>query len=271
MRYHAPSRTTIDPLVFERAPLSHWHEYAGWLQGDDWPTIEALNAARPTHMRERFVVQTRTLLDDGLHYEQRIAERGEIATREANWHDLFNALIWLRYPEIKRALNTQQMREITLLGTKQRSRPQYAQTHFDEAGVLVVLRDPSLLGLWDTHDWHGLFWRARVAWGDGRIEVVVFGHALLEHALTEDQLIVGKAVVVELVSGQRLADGLAACAAGIPAGRILRDPQGLRPLPLSGIPGWHRCNDNESFYREAPCFRSVRDGRCYPPPMGARS
>ena len=53
-----------------------------------------LNASRPADMRERFEAQTPTLLADGLHYEQRIAERRVIATREGNWHDLFNAMIW---------------------------------------------------------------------------------------------------------------------------------------------------------------------------------
>ena len=49
-----------------------------------------------------FVAQTPALLADGLHYEQRIAERGEIATREGNWHDLLNALIWLRFPRTEK-------------------------------------------------------------------------------------------------------------------------------------------------------------------------
>ena len=85
----------------------------------------------------RFVAQTPALLADGLHYEQRIAERGAIATRERNWHDLLNALVWMRYPAIKQALNRRQMTEIARMGPKQRSRAQYAMTHFDEAGVIV--------------------------------------------------------------------------------------------------------------------------------------
>lgn len=163
MRYVAPTRGTIDPEVFLRPPLGEWQAHASWLSADTWPGIDELNAARPAAMRERFVAQTPALLGDGLHYEQRIAERGEIATREANWHDLFNALIWLRHGAIKRALNQRQMLDIRQLGAKDRSRAQYAQTHFDEAGVIVVLRDPALLALWDSHDWHGLFWRERSA------------------------------------------------------------------------------------------------------------
>src|SRR5579859_1877735 len=184
MRYIAPARDSIDPDVFTRWPLCGWREHAAWMQGERWPSIDELNAARPEGQCERFVAQTKALLDDGLHYEQRIAERGEIATREVNWHDLFNAFAWLRYPSLRRALNAQQMLEIGLMGPRERSRPQYAMTHFDEAGVIVTLKDAALLDLWDAHDWYGLFWRERSAWQDGRATVHVFGHALLEHALS---------------------------------------------------------------------------------------
>ena len=256
MKYRAPARGTVDPLVFGRMPLMAWREYASLLEGRDWPSIDALNAARPAGMRECFAAQTRELLADGLHYEQRIAERGQIATRQNNWHDLFNALVWLRHPALKRALNARQVAEIAYMGTKQRSRPQYALTHFDEAGVIVVLRDSTLLALWDRHDWHGLFWRERTAWLDGRIAVELFGHALLEHALTPQQLLVGKALVV---LGQDISPAAAVevCARTIRAGEWLRDPQELRPLPLAGVPGWHPENGRETFCREAPCFRPL--------------
>mgnify|MGYP001152597866 CR=1 FL=1 len=263
MRYVAPARDAVDPLVFQRMPLTAWREYAGLIESRDWPTIDALNAARPADMRERFVTQTRELLTDGLHYEQRIAGRGDIATRERNWHDLFNALVWLRHPALKRALNARQVAGIARVGTKQRSRAQCALTHFDEAGVVVVLRDPSLLALWNVHDWHGLFWREREAWSDGRIHVEVFGHALLEHALTPAQLLVGKALVV---AGPQVspAEALGTCVQAIGNGHSLRDPLELRPLPLAGVPGWHPGNVREAFCREAACFRPVRAGRIYP-------
>lgn len=235
----------------------------------------------------RFAAQSRELLADGLHYEQRIAERGLIATREINWHDLFNALAWLRFTQIKRALNARQVAEIAGVGPKRRSRAQYALTHFDEAGVVVGLRDPALLALWDAHDWHALFWRERDAWRDGRIEVEVFGHALLEHALTPDKLLVGKALVVMRDPGQEGnhsssrrrpesrggASGASrseindVCAHAIRNGELLRDPLELRPLPLSGIPGWHPDGEVEEFHRTAPCYQPLRAERTYPAPL----
>ena len=265
-RYVAPAREAVDPTVFAAPPLADWCEFDAWLHGPHWPAIDELNARRTDASMPRFALQDAALLADGLHYEQRIAERGLVATRERNWHDLFNALVWLRHPTLKAALNRRQVQEIARMGPRQRSRPQCAMTHFDEAGVLVRVADPALLALWDAHDWHALFWRERAAWVDGRIAVIVFGHALLEHALSPDRLLVGKALVFQPAPGADAADLGTLCAQAIEEGRLLNDPLELRPLPLSGIPGWHAGNDDEAFHRTAACYQPKRAGRVYPAP-----
>jgi hypothetical protein len=267
VRYIAPPREAVDAQVFARMPLAGWRDFSDLLESRKWPSIGALAALLPTDAPVRFSAQTRELMADGLHYEQRIAERGVVATREGNWHDLFNALVWLRFPDLKRALNARQVAEIARMGPKRRSRAQYALTHFDEAGVVVGLRAPSLLALWDAHDWHGLFWRERAAWSDGRIEVAVFGHALLEHALSPQRLLVGKALVVALAQGEPIDAAVGACATNIRNGHLLRDPLELRPLPLSGIPGWHPDGEAEAFHRIARCYQPLRTGRTYPAPL----
>lgn len=266
MRYHAPSREAVDPAVFGRLPLADWREYAALLEGAAWPSIEQLNACLPADAIQRFVAQTPALLADGLHYEQRIAEHGRIATREGSWHDLFNALIWLRHPALKQALNQRQIAEIARMGPKQRSRPQYALTQFDEGGVVVLLRDPALLALWDAHAWHGLFWRHRQAWLDGSIQLSLFGHALLELALNPGKLLVGKALVFQSTSAD-LAGVQRLCVEAILDSRLLNDPLELRPLPLAGIPGWHDDNVGETFHLTTPCYQPRREGRAYPPAM----
>ncbi len=266
MRYVAPARESVDPAVHARQPLADWHAYADCLRRPTWPSVVELNALLPPGAGHRFVAQTRDLLDDGLHYESRIHAQGAIATREANWHDLFNALIWIRYPAVKRVLNARQVAEIAHMGPQMRSRAQYALTHFDEAGVIVALDDLSLMSLWDAHDWHGLFWRHRDAWRDGRARLCVFGHALLEHALTPDKLLVGKAIAVH-------ANGLPPdviidqCAGAIQRGDILNDPLDLRPLPLSGLPGWREDSEIEVFHRTVACYQPRRADRIYPPPL----
>ncbi|MFI4959467.1 MAG: DUF3025 domain-containing protein [Lysobacterales bacterium] len=263
MRYHAPSREAVDPAVFDRMPLMAWLEYAALLEDAEWPSIEELNHRLPVGMAQHFVAQIPALLADGLHYEQRIAERGEIATREGNWHDLLNALVWLRYPALKQLLNRRQMAEIARMGPKLRSRAQCAMTHFDEGGVLVEVGDPALLALWDAHDWHGLFWRHRQAWLDGSIRLELFGHALLEHALNPEKLLVGKALVFE--STGEVGRVSARCVEAMVSGRLLQDPLELRPLPLSGIPGWRADNAEEDFHRNTVCYQPRRAGREYPP------
>ncbi|WP_257386457.1 DUF3025 domain-containing protein [Tahibacter caeni] len=265
MRFVAPSRAALDRGVLRRPPLAAWSEAADWITATAFPSVAELN--RGWDQPWRFVEQTLQLLADGLHYETRIHARAEIATRADNWHDFFNALIWRRHAPVKAALNRRQVAEIARMGDKQRSRAQCALTHFDEGGVIVVLREPGLLARWDAHDWRGLFWDAREAWDDGRIRVEVFGHALLEMALVPDKLITGKAVAVLDENGAAMPAALTALAAAIDAGRLLNDPQELRALPISGIPGWHAANGDPAFYDAAECFRPLRAGRVYPAPL----
>lgn len=262
MRFLAPTRAQLDPAALALPPLSLWSEHAHWLAAAQFPGVDELNAGWDS--RWRFVEQTPELLADGLHYESRIHAHGQIATRAENWHDFFNALIWRRYPALKRALNARQVAEIARMGDKQRSRAQCALTHFDEGGVIVVLRDQALLPLWDAHDWHGLFWRSREAWHDGRIGLQVFGHALLEMALVPHKLITGKALAVFDPQHCGSAAAVAAVADAIAGGAVLNDPQELRALPISGVPGWNVATGDESFYRSGECFRPLRAGRVYP-------
>jgi hypothetical protein len=268
MRFVAPPRGQIDPAAFDKPPLSDWRVFDGLLRSAEWPSIDALNALRRDASTPRFVAQTPELDSDGLHYESRIGAHGTIATRENNWHDLLNALIWLRYPSLKTALNRRQLAEIAIAGPKNRTRAQCALTHFDEAGTVVVLRDRALLRAWDAHDWTELFWTRRDAWLSGDAVAIVFGHALLEHALRPAQLLVGKALAI--VDEANCVDeprAIRMIAGRISDGRLLRDPQELRPLPLSGIPKWLDASDDEAFYRTAACFQPLRKGRRYPHPV----
>lgn len=263
-RFIAPPRGEVDPARFEHPLYAGYARFADWMRGDAWPGIDALNAAMPLPDR-RFTAQDRALLADGLHYESRIGERGLIATRAENWHDLFNSMVWCRWPGLKLALNARQCLHIAEMGPMQRNRAQYALTQFDEAGVIVRVRDPALIPAWDAHDWLALFHAQSDAWSRGGIAIAgVIGHALLEHALAPGQFIVGKALVVQGDGDDEAC--VARVASAIAAGEVLDDPLELRPLPLAGVPGWFEGQDAE-FYREAACFQPVRAGRVYPPPI----
>jgi len=259
-RFIAPARADVPPTRFAHPLYADVAGYAEILQRPEWPAIAALDACLAGD-GPRLVVQDAELLADGLHYEARIAE-GRIATRPANWHDLFNSLIWARFPRIKHALNVQQCRHIATLPFGQRNRAQAALTQFDESGVIVRLSDPALLAAWDAHDWPQLFTPSH--WQAGRIEIAaVFGHALLEQGLLPAKQLVGKCVVVQ---GAEVSVSLDAVAKAIASGQLLTDPLQLRPLPLGGIPGWHPPQQAPDF-TDVDYFRLLRAGRHYPPPL----
>ena len=275
------ARTSSSGSSLSKPPLTAWHEYTeSFAKGP--VSIHQLNAWREDvetadgMTRPHFVAQTPQLLADGFHYEQRIAA-GALATREGDAHDFFNALIWLRHPQLKRALNRRQCIDIETMGAKTRSRGQYAMTHFDEAGAIVWLADDDALACWDRHDWEGLFRHHQDAWGS-RMAVTVFGHALLEHTAQRDLLPMGRCIVVR-VDADAIAThsdqwGVIATwpehesqiANGIERGNLLTDPQQLRPLPLAGLPGWHPDGQSNNFF-DLPCFRPLRPGRVYEAPV----
>ncbi|MGP3395950.1 DUF3025 domain-containing protein [Stenotrophomonas maltophilia] len=259
-RFVPPPRAAVDPQVFAHPVFAGLRDVRDLLASPEWPSIAALET-RLTLPGKHLVEQDAALLADGLHYEARIAQ-GRIATRADNWHDLFNALVWARYPQLKQVLNVQQCRHIASMPPGQRNRAQAALTQFDETGVIVRVRDEDVLAAWDVHDWPALFEPAR--WQSGDIAIAaIFGHALMEQALLPGRLLVGKCVVVHGEVDDACVD---AVTVAIAEGRAVTDPLQLRPLPLAGIPGWHQGQD-AAFYADAAYFRPLRAGRQYPPPL----
>lgn len=269
MRYRSPARAALSPNAFAHPAFKAFADYTAWLVGAEWPTAATLNTrwAHPPHTLSsqslQFAAQIPATHRDGLHYEARIFETGVIATREASWHDLFNALIWLQYLPLKCALNAAYVREFAVVGGEPRTRVQCALTHFDEGGAVVVLRDRSLLDLWDAHAWEELFCRQRARW-EAMATVHLIGHALFDHLLTPRVTPVAKCVVVIAEDAPVTSQLIRTVADHITAGKLLRDPQELRPLPLAALSGWHPENTDPIFYRSAPTFRPLRPGRRYP-------
>ena len=259
-RFIAPPRDAVQAACFAQPIYAGLGGFQDLMVAPDWPTVAALDA-RLALPDKQLVEQDEALLADGLHYETRIAGRGRIATRADNWHDLFNALVWARYPAIKHALNRQQCRHIAAMGPGRRNRAQAALTQFDETGVIVRVRRPALLRAWDQHDWPALFVEGAGHWRNDDIAVAaVIGHALMEQALLPERLLVGKCVVVQ---GDDDATAIAVAARAITDGAVLTDPLELRPLPLAGIPGWH-VHQHSGFYAQVEYFRPLRAGRVYP-------
>ncbi len=277
-RFCAPLRSEVSELHWSHPGFSQLQEFSTWLAGKNWPEFEVLNARaanlihQVTRQKMQFVAQSTELLNDALHYEARIYQRGQIATRSESWHDLFNACMWLQFPSLKSAINARYANDLALAPlypqTGGRTPAQQAITHFDEGGAVVLIRDPKLLNNWDQHDWPHLFCIASDAWRglNPMIEFALFGHASFEHLLDPAQSVVAKCLVV-LDQTASMQDAVARAADAINSNQCLNNPQELRPLPLLGIPGWYQENDRENFVRTGECFRPLRAGKMYSPPL----
>lgn len=200
--------------------------------------------------------------DDGLAYECRVWESGEVETRPDHWHDYFNALVWLSFPETKRAVTAAHVAAMQAQG-EARGRVRDALTHFDECGIVVLSTRVDLLDLLRNFQWKSLF-------VDHRAEVracmrfVVFGHATYESLLQPFRGLTAKAVLYE-VGPEWLAlmpDALNAAvdcrlAADLSSGRYVR-PRDFQPLPLLGIPGVTAASEDAAYYDDAWQFRPGR-------------
>ena len=222
------------------------------------PSIETLNAlAAARGTTQAHGLPLRFFAPDGRlsarDYETHILQTGEVPTRGDTWHDVLNALVWLRFPRFKSALNTAHGEAIAHEADSRRGRRRDALTVLDESGVWVISRDPDLPALLAARAWQALLWDAR-----SRVEIgmrfVVVGHALLEKALAPYPSMTGKCLM--LIGEVPETD-----AADVQAARELRgiaSPRQLPPLPVQGIPGWDAANADAAYYANRDVFRPPR-------------
>ena len=191
----------------------------------------------------RFVPQHE--LPDGEAYEAFIARSACVPTRD-KLHDLFNGLVWLQFPQLKRRLNELQAQQLAQGGVgATRGAVRDALTLFDENAALW--QAPAVLvDALRQRDWRALFITHRAAWQDARL--TLFGHALMEKltrprkAITAHVWLVPGAVdlqthLIEALAPERLA--------GKP----------FLPMPVLGVPGWWPANEDPAFYDNASVFR----------------
>jgi hypothetical protein len=218
-------------------------------------TLNALAAARGTTQARGLPL--RFFAPDGRlaarDYETRILETGQVPSRPDTWHDVLNALVWLRFPRFKAALNAAHGAAIALETGPRRGRRRDALTVLDESGVWVISRDPALPALLAERAWHALFWEARSRVETG-MHFVAVGHALLEKALAPYPAMTGKCLTL-------IADSPDLDAADVQAARELGaidTPRQLPPLPVQGIPGWDAVNAQSAYYANREVFRPPR-------------
>jgi hypothetical protein len=243
----APYQSLIDTLGLARAMSS---PNPGCLSA-----LNALAAARGTVQSRglplRFFVPDRRL--PAREYETHILQTGQVPTRAGTWHDVLNALVWLRFPRFKAALNAAHGVAITAETHPTRGRRRDALTVLDESGVWVISQEPALPALLVERAWHALFWEARSRVETG-MRFVVVGHALLEKALAPYPAMTGKCLM--LVPESLDPDVMEAQA--VTALGAIDTPRQLAPLPIQGIPGWDAANAQPSYYANQEIFRPAR-------------
>ena len=250
--------STYPSFLFD--PLRHWLD-----QLPPRPDSAALVALAEQHPRQvasgqriRFVPPQ----DDGKAYECRIWERGEVETRPDNWHDFFNALVWLAFPHTKNAISAAHVRAMQQTG-EQRGRVRDALTHFDECGIVVLSTRADLLDLLRNFRWRELFVDQRAAVRRD-MRFIVFGHATYEALLAPFRGLTAKALLypvddscLQMPAGDLVAAVDQRLAADV-AADCLRHPRDLQPLPLLGIPGLTPESEDPAFYDDTWQFRPGR-------------
>lgn len=236
---------------------------ARWLDTGRCPDLAALNGlAREQGLalsdgRPLVFVAGRPGLR-ALEYERAIAARGEIATRDGNLHDAFNALAWLCFPRTKAALNALHVRSAEAGTRNARDRARDAATLLDESGLLLGCADSGLAALLRGRAWRELFWTRR----DDVVRAMrpaVLGHGLAEKLLAPYRALTAHVLVLEVAPAATTpvlagADALDAFAAAMVAAPGF-DPDCLTPLPVAALPGWDAEGLGESLFDDASVFR----------------
>jgi len=263
-----PNFITASPILATLAYVA-----APFNDKTEWPSLDSLNAARDIihnapksakQCRIRFVPQARSRDKLEERYEPRIFLRGEVQTRRDNWHDFFNALVWMTFPRTKSILNALQYEQFQVAEHEKRANRtpvQDALTIFDEGGAIVVSRDPLLFALLRQFAWKELFWTKR-RHVERDMRFFLFGHALYEKALTPYMGMTAKCVLLDvepnffdlsLQAQLAYVDGRTATWFAETDGELRTST--LAPLPILGVPGWSPENDNPSFYDDKRYFR----------------
>ncbi len=241
------------------------NKFASWPSIDDFELLKQATGRRITSRSGQplnFVPQATSAHEFTQQYEPRIFLHGEIQTRNNNWHDFFNALVWMTFPQTKAVLNQIHFNELQLAlqnNQKQRSLWRDAATLFDESGVVVVCSQKDLIDLLKNHEWKQLFWEQREA-VLSTMRFFVFGHGLYEKALNPYIGMTGKGVMLHVEEAyfkQPLSDQITAVDSRLEAiwsqEKLLSAD--LTPIPILGYPGWSNDNCNSVFYDNQQYFR----------------
>jgi hypothetical protein len=255
------SNTPIDPS------LPYWHDYLPLLRhlaDQEFPNCNQLNSLLAEGLSSedghKICFVPSHLLDDE-PYERRIYNSGRVSTRPGNWHDLFNAMVWMRFPAIKTAMNACHLHAWSEGTEGNRGQLRDALTLFDECGVIVFSSNMEILQVLAERCWNDAFLHDDFHAEAG---LAICGHAMLEKYLSPYKSMTAKALLIHVDSDflalprpeilKHLDDEIAR---RLLAGEILTKPACLAPLPLAGVPGWWPCAEQSDteFYADLQVFR----------------
>ena len=252
--------------------LPYWQDFLPFLDRlpePGFPSCSQLNALLPHGLLSagghsiRFV-DSDQLADDA--YEHRIYTTGQVSTRPDSWHDLFNALIWMRYPRIKTAMNKLHHQAGARLKSGSRGELRDALTLFDECGVIVFSDRLEILTALAERRWSDAFLSGDFGTSVG---LSVSGHAMLEKYLLPYKAMTAKALLFHVDTGfmklsrPEMIDLLdREIANQFLSRQVLIKPACLSPLPLAGVPGWWPRDEQEDdmFYCDPQVFRPAPSG-----------
>lgn len=255
-----PEWAETSPLF---APL-HW--LAQFTPTQNWPTQTDYDQLATLQQQVPGItfVLPENLPDNGEYYETRIHRSGKVPTRANNWHDFFNAAVWLTFPLSKQALNLRHIQGQQQSGPTGRGALRDTATLLDESGIVVPYCDATLATLMREHQWQALFVDRRSCWGK-RIGAVAFGHAIYEKALVpyigftaKAWLLPVEASFFELGARQQIQQLDQLLSQRLDNSQQLTQPRDLSALPVLGVPGWWPDNENPDFYTNTHYFRPAK-------------
>ena len=238
--------------IWAHAWFNHWQHYGVQILNAWQEQPEALHACLAAKQTDYVAVPQTTLPTDEA-YEAFIYRTHTVPTRN-NAHDFFNGLAWLRFPRTKQQLNRLQAQAIQQEGvTAQRGALRDALTLFDENAALLCAPEVLWQAL-QAQDWQALFVTHRAEWKDAHL--TLFGHALLEKLLKPYKSITAHVLCMPVPSDIHAAGDSALDAwlsQQIHANEMQLKP--FLPLPVLGVPGWWKPNEDASFYVDTQVFR----------------
>ncbi|HEY6081512.1 MAG TPA: DUF3025 domain-containing protein [Polyangiaceae bacterium] len=261
-----------------RAPYSAFHPQfldevercAGWPSPADYDRLaqqvpqlfDSAAELEPAPL-PHFVAQQREALRLAGGYEQYVARRRAVPTREQSWHDFFNMAVWAHFPRTRWALNALHVdADLGPVDSRNGRTPeQNVAAQFDESGIVVASSSAELLADLRELRFKRVFWERRAELL-ATTRFWIIGHGTLESLLAPHLGLASKGVLLQLERAPTPeSDERLRCALDQRLAAVVRGWRGgapaLDPVPLLGIPGYAD-NAFAEFYDNARYFRFRR-------------